>query len=227
MDYKQTYDKWWQAFGDEHSDNCHHPYQFKLVAKILKDCNKVLDVGCGDGLLLKLLPQAVGLDVSKKALEIARKRGIKNEIVVADARKMPFKDNEFDGVAVLDVIEHLYPEDTDKVLSEIKRVAKPKAKIVLITPRPSGIHKFTVMGKVDKEIYDGLHLPLAKITIDDLRSSIVHVKEYKPKELRELLSKYYKIKEHLLVGNVKKHVKLNTKLKIKGHKNFVVAVNEK
>jgi len=57
-------------------------------------------------------------------------------IIYADAWALPFDDGEFDVVTCLDVIEHILPEDEQRTLLELNRVAKS---FVLITAnnRPS------------------------------------------------------------------------------------------
>src|SRR5262249_9716966 len=44
-------------------------------------------------------------------------------IVLGDARRMPFKDREFDIALALDLLEHVPPADRREVLSELARVA--------------------------------------------------------------------------------------------------------
>ena len=46
---------------------------------------------------------------------------------VADVRYIPFKDDSFDLVLALDLMEHIYIDDVDQVISEIFRVCKKYA----------------------------------------------------------------------------------------------------
>jgi ubiquinone/menaquinone biosynthesis C-methylase UbiE len=98
---------------------------------------KILDIGCGTGETLTFLenylerPDLYGVDNLPAAIDFAKKRGHKN-ILKVDAQKLPFKDNTFDYVLFLDVIEHI--KDDVAILSEAKRVLKKGGRIIITTP---------------------------------------------------------------------------------------------
>ncbi len=63
----------------------------------------VLDVGCGRGYWTKLFKEcgvgrAVGIDISRTGLDIARQEAPSAEFVLADARHLQFGDNTFDMI---------------------------------------------------------------------------------------------------------------------------------
>lgn len=105
----------------------------------LKDKEKILEVGCGNGYYLNLLNKLgfnltlTGIDNDVLALQDARKiiRDNKVKFKLVDANKLPFGNNFFDKVVISEVIEHV--EDQQKVLSEIYRVLKPGGIMVLTT----------------------------------------------------------------------------------------------
>lgn len=113
----------------------------KIIRHILKkhrsifgDEIKILDVGCGAGLLLKEMESfgvCYGIDVSQKAVDFCKKRGIKN-IQVADAARIPYPDNTFDVVVALDVIEHI--ENDEEAVREVYRVLKPRGVAIIAVP---------------------------------------------------------------------------------------------
>jgi ubiquinone biosynthesis O-methyltransferase len=98
----------------------------------------ILDVGCGDGVLSYFFARegadVSGLDYSAIAIAFAKERTKKYSIDFrqGSAYELPFEDNSFDIVISSDVIEHL--EDVSLYLSEIKRVAKDNAYIIISTP---------------------------------------------------------------------------------------------
>jgi len=109
-----------------------------LRQTIVKKKNlKILDIGCGTGetltFLADFLPKAelYGVDSSPTAIKYAKKRGHKN-ILKVDAKKIPFKDDTFDYILLLDVIEHI--KDDTAILVEAKRVLKKSGKIIITTP---------------------------------------------------------------------------------------------
>ncbi|MEM4282382.1 MAG: class I SAM-dependent methyltransferase [Candidatus Woesearchaeota archaeon] len=111
---------------------------FKLVEKK----SKTLDVGCGEGAfcreLAKLGIEVVGLDTNKRSLEYAKKAaqacGLNIKFVLANAEKIPFKDSSFSQVICLDVLEHV--DDSQKVISEIRRVLKRRGIFIVSVPTP-------------------------------------------------------------------------------------------
>lgn len=113
-----------------------------VIALLKRSCDlkqsKVLDVGCGDGVLTYLLRkegvQASGLDYSHEAIAFAQEKtkGLDIDYQQGSAYELPYDDNTFDAVVSSDVIEHL--QDVNAYLDEIKRVVKPGGIIVLSTP---------------------------------------------------------------------------------------------
>jgi len=61
------------------------------------------------------------------------------DVRVADVTDLPFENNFFDKVFVLDVLEHV--EDLDKAIEEIKRVLKTDGNIILSGPTETWFYK--------------------------------------------------------------------------------------
>jgi ubiquinone/menaquinone biosynthesis C-methylase UbiE len=105
----------------------------------------VLDVGCGRGELVyfsaKEGAEAYGIDYSKHAIALANNlKGKKEKNVqkrmnfkVMDAKNLEFPDSFFSAIIMTDVMEHLYPEELEEVLKELKRVLKKNGKIIIHT----------------------------------------------------------------------------------------------
>lgn len=104
----------------------------KINIRVLKN-RTVLDVGCGLGVVSLYLSQiakkVVAFDI-QKAREWKKYKKKNLSFHVANAEKMPFRDNIFDGVYLQDVLHHVkHPE---KVLKEIDRVTSEKSIIILL-----------------------------------------------------------------------------------------------
>jgi len=101
---------------------------------------RVLDVGCGDGVLTWKLHQAgaraYGADLSDIAIRFARQQHAHHksdaEFFVASCYDLPFPNGYFDAVISSEVIEHV--QDPRKLLSEVSRVLKPGGVAVISTP---------------------------------------------------------------------------------------------
>ena len=94
--------------------------------RLLEGAHPVLDVGCGKGDFLGA--GWVGADRDLDALR-GQARVTQVDVTVG----LPFRDSSFGGFLLKDVVEHL--NDPRGLLAEAHRVAKPGAKLVLVTPR--------------------------------------------------------------------------------------------
>lgn len=110
----------------------------ELLGYLLKNLDmkfeSILDAGCGTGqnlLFLKKFCPCYGCDIVKQALEFCRSNGLKN-LVRCDVGNMSFRDEKFDIITSLDVLEHI--EDPEKVLVEFKRILKRNGKAIITVP---------------------------------------------------------------------------------------------
>jgi 2-polyprenyl-6-hydroxyphenyl methylase/3-demethylubiquinone-9 3-methyltransferase len=92
---------------------------------------RLLDVGCGGGLLAPHVHgyHHVGVDLSEAGLAIAAAHGV--EGVLADAAALPFDDASFDVVVAGEVLEHV--TDLEGTVAEALRVLKPGGTFVCDT----------------------------------------------------------------------------------------------
>jgi len=105
---------------------------------------RVLDVGCGRGEILRntslLGAQAYGIDyadvavrISKQVVDATETDRYTIEVSRASALYLPFTDDTFDRVLLLDIVEHLYPRELNIAYREAWRVLKPGGRIIIHT----------------------------------------------------------------------------------------------
>jgi len=104
-----------------------------------------LDVGCGTRQMLVYAKSmgfgpVVGIDHACKQADL-----------IGSATDLPFKDNSFDVVVMLDVLEHLVPGDEVNALSEVRRVAR---------------NHVLVSANNNKSVWDGFDLHINKRPYD-------------------------------------------------------------
>lgn len=106
---------------------------------------RVLDMGCGRGEIVlhaaRQGAEVVGIDYSAACLRLTRRTlGIASDrdrdrvtLSHADATAVPFRDELFERVLMLDIVEHLHDWQLNRVLREAYRVLSPKGYLVLHT----------------------------------------------------------------------------------------------
>jgi len=101
----------------------------------LKDCETVLDLGCGPSSPLqycKNIKHSVGVEAFKPYLEEARQRAIHSEYLERRIEELDFPENSFDAVIMLEVLEHLPKEIGFEIIKKADKWAKKK--VVISTP---------------------------------------------------------------------------------------------
>lgn len=108
----------------------------KMFDKFLTNLagKKILDVGCGTGLSMEYFrgrgADVRGIDITYSSIEYVNDMGL--PALQADARRLPYKDNSFDIVYSIGVIEHF--NETEDALKEQSRVCKPGGIVIAVVP---------------------------------------------------------------------------------------------
>jgi SAM-dependent methyltransferase len=108
---------------------------------------RVLEVGCGDGRLLSLLQatnEVYGIDASQTGIEGCLARRIPAVCLDASSHPLPFPDDHFDSVIILETLEHMM--NPYYALVEIRRVLKEDGKLVCSVPNPATGHPYLYPG---------------------------------------------------------------------------------
>jgi len=124
-----------------------HTSRFKNVTKYSEKVNGVvLDIGSADGVFSKVILDAtqakelIGIEALQKSVDWANKHWKKEKrlkFTVGNAHKLSFKNNFFEAVYILEVLEHV--SDPLLVLKEIKRVLKKDGYAILLVPTDSNL----------------------------------------------------------------------------------------
>jgi 2-polyprenyl-3-methyl-5-hydroxy-6-metoxy-1,4-benzoquinol methylase len=109
-----------------------------LFKKHLNKVRRLLDVGCGVGVVSAYLggllgaEEIWGLDISSSRVLAAKGKGVRAILADLNSGSIPFLDSTFDAIFCGEVIEHLL--DPDALLSEIRRVLQPEGLCIITTP---------------------------------------------------------------------------------------------
>lgn len=129
--YDDMATEWWRPDGKFAALHWLARARGALVPPPPRENARLLDIGCGGGLLAPHVRgyRHVGVDISARALEIAAAHGV--EPVESDAAALPFADATFDVVVAGEVLEHV--EDLEGTVREALRVLKPGGTFVCDT----------------------------------------------------------------------------------------------
>lgn len=126
----------------------------KMLTPYLKDKQKVLDLGCGDGNLLLSLrrrypnSQLTGIDLSKARCEKLRSSKNNIRVICSDVTDIKsLKSNTFDIIISNQVIEHV--TDDNKAVEEAYRLLKKKGVFYVssVIKKKYGVYIYRVNGK--------------------------------------------------------------------------------
>lgn len=145
------YEAWTPSGGNEFADR----YPGALAKAELKAGETLVDIGTGRGELLAVAikkfgaARAVGVEYATAAIAMANQTielhevGDKAEAVLADARAVPVESGSADLVTLLDVVEHLAPDELRQSLTEALRILRPGGRLFIHTVPTSTIYNVT------------------------------------------------------------------------------------
>lgn len=131
--YYMKYDAWYDR----------HPFAFlseaEAIKKVLPPEARGLEIGVGTGRFAAALGIPMGIDPSRRMLEIAQKRGV--NVRSGFGEDMPFLNGAFDYVAI--IITLCFAKDPRKIIEESARVLRKKGRIIVgIIDKESFLGKF-------------------------------------------------------------------------------------
>ena len=97
----------------------------------------LLDIGCGDGRMMRALLKgkkltSIGADIYYPSLKECRNQSTHDGYVLSDAQKTPFKNDSFDIVLAIEVVEHMRKEEGIRSIKTWEKIACRQ--IIITTP---------------------------------------------------------------------------------------------
>ena len=109
------------------------------IAQRYKNKGRLLDIGCSVGFVLdeskKIGFEGEGLELNKKAVDIARSKGF--EVKCCDLDKAGYQENNFDVVVLNHILEHIV--EPNIFLQEIKRIFKREGILIIGVPNHASL----------------------------------------------------------------------------------------
>lgn len=146
---------------DSTIDQYYRPFQGYFMRKRLdlvfnqlgnKKVNRLLDVGYGGGtfipMLSKIAEKVYGIDTMpypNKVQEILKKEGVKGaELKIGSIFKTKYKNNFFDRITCVSVLEHFKGNEINRAVKEMYRILKPGGYIVIGSPVKNPMTDFII-----------------------------------------------------------------------------------
>lgn len=128
----------YEEISNEFDQTRQHSWsEFQSFLKYIKDGQKVLDLGCGNGRFYKFLEQNrkinyLGIDNNKKFIEIAKNHFPKAKFKIGDLLKLPIKNSSIETVTAIASLHHIPSRKLrEKALKEMQRVLKKNGILIL------------------------------------------------------------------------------------------------
>lgn len=158
-----------------------------LIAATRND--RILEVGCGGGHVLRLFPGAdlTGVDVSGEMLRKARRNlaGYRVRLLKGELKELDLPEGGFDKIICSEVLEHTV--DPESIVRQMQRLLRPGGRVVITFPNDRLIHRLKKLVR-----YSGLTVlpPLRRISWGGDES---HLHVWRTREMGELLSRHLSI----------------------------------
>lgn len=135
--FEGRHSNYWWTVGNYGNLKCFpHWREILRLIRRFKLGGKLLDIGCAYGFFVDAALdhfEAYGIDISQFAVRKS-KRCCRGSIFRASAISLPFKEESFDVVTILDTLEHI--PQLDQCLKDVTRVLKGEGVLFLQLPNP-------------------------------------------------------------------------------------------
>lgn len=141
--YDDLATQWDGRFGKTKSSKYFFNKRLRKIKRCLgSDFNSIMEIGCGTGYhlmrLMKPEHKGMGIDISKKMLQIAKKNqkqyfpNLNLKFKIDNGENLKLSDNTFDRVIFVGYLNHI--QKRHKALTEIRRVLRTGGRLVGLVP---------------------------------------------------------------------------------------------
>jgi len=167
-----------------------------ILRDLIKSINispcKVIELGCGVGNYIRYLSgrgfEATGVDISEKAIDIARelaqKAGVTCEFIAADVLgDMSEIKRKYDFVYDWELLHHIYPEDRNKYIENVHKLLKREGHYMSVCFSEESA-QFGGLGKYRKTPIGTVLYFSSEAEIESLFSRLFNVEEVKSIDIK-------------------------------------------
>lgn len=143
----------------------HWERKFGIIYDSFKELNHdsyILNVGAGTGPVEyfltkknKIYKNFISTDISMSAVSNIKYLNLNDNIILCDAKSLPFKDNSFDCILFIGILHHIPKQNFNSVFFEVQRVIKHDGFVISMEPLPNKIRK--IVREVFHNKWNNLH----------------------------------------------------------------------
>jgi SAM-dependent methyltransferase len=137
-DLWETHADWWIDGFTDGADAEYEEQIIPLAVHELSGAARLLDIGCGDGQISRVLAangaEVVGVDPTRNQIVVAAERGGGPSYLRAAADRLPFATGAFDAAVACLVFEHI--DAVDDAIAEVARVVRPGGRFSFFLNHP-------------------------------------------------------------------------------------------
>ena len=142
-----------------------HHLKFARIRSEMSNYDTHLDIGCGPGTFIGTLKSSalsVGVDIAENQIAYAQSRygSPHHQFKCFDPIALPFEDETFQAVTMIELIEHLSMKDNVALMREAFRVLQPNGLILVSTPNYASLWPMLegLVNKFGEVSYEDQHI---------------------------------------------------------------------
>ncbi len=151
--------------------------------------DKVLEVGCGGGHVLRMFPESdlTGVDVSGEMLHKARRnlQGLRVRLLKGELHELDLQPASFDKIICTEVLEHVV--DPESILEQMRRLLAPAGRAVVTIPND---HLINGLKRIVRRSGLGLLPAFRRISWG---GDHYHLHIWRVDEMRRVLSRFFRV----------------------------------
>jgi SAM-dependent methyltransferase len=164
-----------------------HDLKFRQFKERLRPGDTLLDVGCGPGTFIGLIPQtvsAVGVDIAESQIDYPRRLygTSSHQFSLVAPGELPLEANSFDVVTVIELIKHIAFDAAVSLLKDARRLLCADGRLLISTPNYRSLWPVLelLVNRLSEVSYDEQHITHYNVT---LLRRLLHTAGFEPIQL--------------------------------------------
>jgi O-antigen chain-terminating methyltransferase len=149
-----------------------------------KECQSVLDIGCGRGEFLEIMREAgipaVGIDLSRESVAICRLKGLQAETADLFTYLAGLPEESLDGIFCAQVVEHLPPGRLPEMIQLCASRLMRNGVVAIETPNPGCLAIFATHFYLDPTHARPVPHPLLAFYLEEFGVGVMEVRKLAP-----------------------------------------------